>query len=108
MTAVETGFGTNGGDWGDPICVRVTVHGRVTGVGFRYSAVMAASKYPDIRGYVRNCDSRTVECMLQGDPGEVQRMVDWLRHGPPGARVAEVELCRESVKPYLDRFRIVF
>ncbi len=71
--------------------VKVTVSGRVTGVGFRWSAKRQANQYDDLRGWVRNCDSRTVQALVQGEEAAVDAMAAWLRHGPPGARV---ESCR--------------
>lgn len=88
--------------------VRVTVRGLVTGVGFRYSARREAASFPTLRGYVRNADSRTVECVLQGQPEHVQHMLDWLQHGPPSARVTDCSVTRIPACTDLDLFQITF
>ena len=71
-------------------CVRVKIHGAVTGVGFRFSTVRQARQYAGMQGYVRNLDSRTVECVMQGDQENVNAMLQWLHHGPPAAQVTDV------------------
>jgi len=69
---------------------RVLVSGRVQGVGFRYYAVLRAREL-GLAGWVRNLHDGRVEVHLEGDAAELERMVDWLREGPPSARVDEVE-----------------
>ena len=85
---------------------RVRVHGMVTGVGFRYATLREAARYPGLKGYVRNMDARTVECVLQGPPEEVEAMVRWLQHGPPSARVLSREVADLPVRPERPPFRM--
>ncbi len=68
------------------IAQRFLVSGRVQGVGFRWSALAEAERI-GVAGWVRNLPSGEVEALVAGDDGAVERMADWLRHGPPGARV---------------------
>ena len=105
-------------DWKQAMCAadhnstlsarRVVVTGRVTGVAFRWHTRGKAEAYDDLRGYVRNVDSRTVECVVQGDSWMVEEMVAWLRHGPPSARVTAVQVSPRSVDPSLAPFHIAF
>lgn len=44
--------------------------GRVQGVGFRYTACLAASAC-DVTGYVRNMPDGSVECVLEGTPDQI-------------------------------------
>lgn len=69
----------------------VLIHGLVTGVGFRFSAVREAKRYRGLKGYIRNKEPNTVECMVQGPEKEVNAFIKWLEHGPPSA---EVEDCK--------------
>ena len=92
----------------DTVACRVRVHGRVTGVGFRYSALREARRHPDLYGYVRNADARTVECVVQGAPARVAEFVAWLRHGPSAARVTRCEIADMPVDPDRDAFRITY
>ena len=87
---------------------RVQVHGRVTGVGFRFSALREAARYDDLRGYVRNADSRTVECVVQGEAAAVNHMLAWLRHGPTMAVVTDVQIADAPVSPDLRPFHISY
>lgn len=66
--------------------LRFLVTGRVQGVGFRWSAVQAAERI-GVAGWVRNLPGGEVEALVAGDDDAVERMADWLRQGPPGARV---------------------
>ncbi len=80
--------------------VRVRVHGRVQGVGFRWSAVEMARAF-GVRGRVRNLPDGEVEAVLEGDEPAVERMLDWLRQGPRHARVTGVTVADE---PYAGEF----
>ncbi|NOY81051.1 MAG: acylphosphatase [Kiritimatiellaeota bacterium] len=87
---------------------RVRVQGRVTGVGFRFSALREAGRIGGLAGYVRNVDPRTVECVVQGDPERVAAMAAWLHRGPPSAVVLNVQVNDLPVSPDLPPFRIVY
>ncbi|GAB7523386.1 acylphosphatase [Paraburkholderia sp. 2C] len=67
----------------------VRVRGVVQGVGFRLATVREAHAL-GIKGWVANLDDGSVEAVLQGPANQVDRMLMWLRHGPPAARVTEV------------------
>ncbi len=69
------------------------VRGRVQGVGFRYSAIREARRL-GIRGLVRNAEDGSVEVIAEGDEQSLQAFAAWLRRGPPGAHVRELELTR--------------
>lgn len=76
---------------------RVVVSGRVQGVYFRASTKDAAVRW-GVRGYVRNLHDGRVEAVLQGDRSAVERVVAFMREGPPGAHVeaADVEWRRTA------------
>lgn len=70
-----------------PIVRRVVViHGRVQGVFFRDSVRRLALEH-GIAGWVRNTWDGTVEGAFEGELEAVERLVDFCRDGPPGARV---------------------
>jgi acylphosphatase len=68
---------------------RVRVEGRVQGVGFRHACVIEARAL-GLTGWVRNRHDGSVEVMLQGPPGDVERILAWLHRGPAAARVTRV------------------
>jgi acylphosphatase len=70
---------------------RVIVRGEVQGVGFRWSARAEAERL-GVAGYARNLRDGSVEAELEGPEAAVQRMLDWLHHGPRHARVEGVEV----------------
>src|SRR4051794_7704406 len=80
------------------------VHGRVQGVGFREACIEAAESL-GVTGWVRNRSDGSVEALLQGPPATLERMRDWLRHGPPMAAVRELTVSPAPQQvPRLARF----
>jgi acylphosphatase len=73
-------------DRGENVTVRLTITGRVQGVGFRES-MRAVAHALDINGWVRNLDDGSVEAMAQGNEYAVEQLVAWCHNGPPGANV---------------------
>jgi acylphosphatase len=66
--------------------VRVRVEGMVQGVYYR-AATRQMARELGVCGWVRNERDGSVEALLQGPEEAVDALVDWCRHGPPGARV---------------------
>jgi len=87
------------------IARRLVVHGRVQGVGFRYTMVEAAERL-GISGWVRNAHDGSVEALVQGDENAVERIVEWSRRGPPGAHVASVDIQPADVRDEFTGFTI--
>ncbi len=71
--------------------MHANIRGQVQGVGFRYFACRQALAL-GVHGWVRNRPDGSVEIEAEGDPGSLDRLAELLRHGPTGARVADVEL----------------
>jgi acylphosphatase len=64
--------------------------GRVQGVSFRYYTTQQALVL-GLTGWVMNLsDGRTVEVIAEGPRKDLQALLDWLHHGPSGARVTNV------------------
>ncbi|HUI72704.1 MAG TPA: acylphosphatase [Spirochaetia bacterium] len=76
---------------GDQRALRAVVHGRVQGVGFRWSTVREARSL-GLSGIVSNRPDGTVEVTAEGDSARLARLVSWLEKGPPGARVSSVDV----------------
>ncbi len=73
----------------DQISVRATVYGRVQGVFFR-TFVEEHAQLLGLRGYVRNLPSGDVEVVAEGERERVEKMVEYLKRGPPAAIVRRV------------------
>ena len=74
---------------------RVTVHGRVQGVGFRL-AVARVAETRGITGWVRNRPDGGVEAVLEGAPEALESVVRFCAEGPRGAEVTSVETIAEE------------
>ena len=66
------------------------VKGKVQGVFFRASSQQQAIEY-GLSGYARNLADGEVEVLVCGEENNVNRMLEWLNHGPPQAEVEEVK-----------------
>lgn len=81
------------------------VRGRVQGVFFRMETKRAADRF-GVSGWVRNLKDGTVEAVFEGDRDKVEAALDWCRHGPPYAAVAEVNVTMHAYTGEFDGFRI--
>jgi DNA ligase D-like protein (predicted 3'-phosphoesterase) len=79
------------GEGRDEVAVRAVVRGDVQGVGFRY-AVCSEARRLGIMGWVRNDEDGSVRVHAEGPAQAVEELASLLRDGPPGARVAGVEV----------------
>jgi acylphosphatase len=71
------------------------IEGRVQGVGFRYSCIREGRRL-GITGWVRNTQDGDVEVWAEGPADKLETLLQWLRRGPPGARVDNVR-CEKAV-----------
>ncbi|HXM86329.1 MAG TPA: DNA polymerase ligase N-terminal domain-containing protein [Solirubrobacteraceae bacterium] len=73
----------------DKRAIRASVSGAVQGVGFRDATRRRAMRL-GVLGWVRNSDDGVVVVHAEGARDAVERLLEFLREGPPGARVANV------------------
>ena len=74
---------------------RLIVHGRVQGVGFRYSVARQAQSR-GVAGSAANRPDGTVEVVLEGEAEAVESLVRWCEEGPRGAAVDRVDVSEEQ------------
>ncbi|MFA6568714.1 MAG: acylphosphatase [Victivallales bacterium] len=86
---------------------KVSIKGRVTGVGFRYSTVDKSTDFPSLKGYVRNVAHGEVEVFVQGDEKEVAQMLTWLKDGPRFSRVDQFECVKAGIDRSLSEFTAI-
>jgi acylphosphatase len=82
----------------------VLIYGFVQGVGFRF-AVERAAESRGVAGWVRNRADGAVEAVFEGEPDDVEALVELCRRGPRGAVVERVDVEEESLEG-LDGFRV--
>lgn len=65
------------------VSVHIFVYGLVQGVYFRQSLKKTALKQ-NVYGWTRNLTDGSVEAVLQGRKEDVEKVITWAKHGPPG------------------------
>jgi acylphosphatase len=70
---------------------RITVTGRVQGVGFRDFTIREAGRR-GLTGYVTNLPDGSVEAIAEGSEIQVRQFISALKKGPLLARVKAVEI----------------
>jgi len=76
----------------DAAHLSATVYGRVQGVYFRYFVQNIARKL-GLKGYVRNLASGdAVEVQAEGERSQLNKLLEQLKTGPPGAWVKKVDI----------------
>lgn len=77
------------------------------GVFFRDSTRQTAERL-GLRGWVRNLPDGRVEAVFQGERAACEKALDYVRKGPPSARVEEVDTRWEDDEEDLMDFTIRF
>ncbi|WP_421723564.1 acylphosphatase [Bauldia sp.] len=70
--------------------IRIIVHGRVQGVGYRAWLAKRAARF-GLNGWVRNRSDGTVEAVLSGPAPDVDNAIAASRQGPRAADVSRIE-----------------
>ena len=86
------------------IARRLSISGRVQGVGFRY-ALADQARSRNLSGWVRNRRDGSVEALVAGPEAEVEALIVWARRGPPAARVSAVAV--EPATPGAQGFEVI-
>jgi len=66
---------------------RLTLRGRVQGVGYRYFVLRTAREF-EVAGLVRNLPSGEVEVIAEGKREEIERFFEEVKKGPASAHVS--------------------
>ena len=71
--------------------LHLVIHGRVQGVWFRESMRVEAVRL-GVAGWVRNTPDGAVEAVVHGQVEAVEAIIEWVRKGPPLARVDRIDI----------------
>jgi len=81
------------------------IEGRVQGVGYRMSAQIAAQKI-GVTGWVRNLRSGQVEMVAEGEPAQLEQLLEWTWQGPNFAQVTDINLEKLTATGEFTQFEI--
>jgi len=87
------------------VCRLFLIEGRVQGVFFRESTRRQAEPL-GITGYAKNMPDGSVQVLACGEPAALNRLTEWLQHGPPMAEVERMDWI-ESASKCPDSFVII-
>ena len=73
----------------EPASLQAIVYGYVQGVFFR-AFVSTRARELGLTGYVRNMPEGTVKVNAEGERSKLEKLIAYLKVGPPGARVEKV------------------
>ncbi|MBI4833301.1 MAG: acylphosphatase [Planctomycetes bacterium] len=83
------------------------ISGRVQGVFFRAHTENEARRL-GLTGWVKNIPDGRVETVFEGNDAAVDAMITWAHHGPPSARVTNVEIKWETPEGQSGEFTTVY
>jgi acylphosphatase len=97
---------TQNNEISDVAHLSATIYGRVQGVFFRYFVQNIATEL-SLKGYVRNLASGdAVEVQAEGERQQLNKLLEQLKAGPPGARVERVEVKWTDYSGQFDDFSV--
>lgn len=90
--------------------MKLIVHGRVQGVGFRYSIIeQIESAQTQVRGYIYNMPNGTVEIVAQGDIEALKDVRRFASMGSTKSLVREIEEVVQEISKFdYDSFDIKY
>jgi len=79
--------------------VRVYINGTVQGVFFRAFIKENAERH-NVKGFSRNLEDGRIEVFLEGDPDNVNKMIELCKKGPKHAQIRNVEIKPEKFQDF--------
>ena len=87
--------------------LHVVISGHVQGVFFR-AFVLERALELGLRGYVRNLSVNGVEVLAEGDKERLEKLLKYLKLGPPAAKVDRVTIKWEEFSGRYLEFKIKY
>lgn len=85
--------------------VHLRITGLVQGVSYRANTLELARRL-GVDGWVRNLPNGEVESVAEGAPDALDRLIEWCKRGPRGARVDSVEVSEAPGDEHLNGFEV--
>lgn len=85
----------------------IFISGFVQGVGFRFFTILHARKL-GVSGFVKNLRDGRVEVVAEGGSENVKTLIKYLKRGPPGANVTNLDVKWEKYRGNIDNFGVQF
>ncbi len=87
------------------VSAHLRISGKVQGVFFRATAKMIAKKN-NLKGWVKNLGDGNVEATVSGNKADVEKFIEWCKHGPENAVVQGVDVSYIEEKIFKE-FKVV-
>ena len=79
--------------------VRIYIQGTVQGVFFR-AFVKEHAERNNVKGFIRNLEDGRIEVFLEGDPLNVNKMIELCKKGPKHSQIRKVDLKPEKFQEF--------
>jgi acylphosphatase len=88
----------------EKLLYKISISGRVQGVGFRWNAANEA-RHLGINGFIKNLPDGSVYIEAEGSTSQLKEFVEWCKKGPAHGSVENVNV--DKLPPlYYKEFRI--
>ena len=84
---------------------QLIISGKVQGVFYRASCQEVAQGL-GLVGWVKNLSTGQVEVLVQGEKEKIEKLIEWCKKGPPGAKVSDVAVMWKKILDRFEGFRI--
>ena len=84
---------------------QLIISGKVQGVFYRASCQEVAQRL-GLAGWARNLSTGQVEVLAQGEKEKIEKLIEWCKKGPPGAKIAKIDTNWQNIKESLSDFEI--
>jgi len=79
--------------------VRIYIDGNVQGVFFRAFVKENAERH-DVKGFVRNLEDGRIEIFAEGEPENVDKVVELCKKGPKHSQIKKFEMKAENFQDF--------
>ena len=85
----------------------IFLSGRVQGVFFRENTKNKAKEL-GVFGWIKNLADGQVEAVFEGSKEDIEQIIEWVKKGPPLAKVEKVEVLEQKYQGEFKDFEIKY